>query len=329
MPWNRINKSRLPAEGGDNNTLRLAICAAMLLLPVAAPGIQAIMLMFVPGIVACMLYTMPANQGITCLGSVFVAGSVISFMTGKPDSALWMVQGTGCVALILLGLRQGRDAPELFLQCVLFLCFTTVAAFLLASGSNAAEAYRTALGSLSDELESSIKLYSANAGQSGMTPEMTLLFQQVKETIIRFFPGIIMSSMVLTAFFSLLFCRRCLAGHNREDVPLSHFSQWRMPEWLVWPWIISGALCFTGHSLYRMIGENALLSISVIFLVSGISVTQFLLERFMVPTWIRWATWILVGLQWYGMLVLAALGIADVYVDFRKRFAAPSRSDTV
>ena len=297
-------------------------------MPVAAPGVQSIMLLFVPGVAACILYSSVFAQALAYLGAIFIAGSVMAFSTGRPDAAMWMIQSIGTLLVVLMGLRRKMDAPLVFLQCVVFLCVTTMAGFLIASGTDVAETYRSLLASLADEFDASFKAYASGAGAGSVTPEMTLLFQQVKETIIRFFPGIVMSSMVFTAFFNVLLCARCVSRQALGHSPFSRFAYWRMPEWLVWPWIVAGGACFTGHSLYSMIGENALLAVSVIFLVAGLSVAQYLMERFSVPTWIRWTTWILIGLQWYGLLVLTGLGLADVYVDFRKRFALPEENGT-
>lgn len=301
--------------------VKLIICAALLLLPTIAPGAQALLLIFVPGLAACMLYGLAFTSALAFLGGLFVAGSVMAFTTGRPDTALWMVQGTGTALLMLVSLKHSKDGPDIFLQCAVYLCFTTFAAFALGSGFDLAQAYKGAVSSMSDELEASLKLYTAGSGQETLSPELALWFQQLKEIIIRFFPGLVMTSMVMAAFINTLVCRRCLAGPVEDAQPLSRFSQWKMPEWLVWPWIAAGASCFIPHSLYSTMGENALLVFSAVYCVAGISVAQFLFERFRVPRWIRWATWLLIGIQWYGMLMLAALGLADVWVDFRKRFS--------
>jgi len=325
LAFKDLKNTAAGGEAGPHMPVKIIICAALLLLPAVAPGVQSLLLVFVPGLAACMLYGMPFVNAAAFLGGLFIAGSALAFMTGRPDTALWMVQGTGTAVLILAGLRHSRSGPDIFLLCTIYLCFTTFAAFALGSGFDLSEAYRSAVGSMSDELEASLKLYTAGSGQKTLSPELALWFQQLKEVIIRFFPGLVMTSMVMSAFFNILLCRRCLSGNREVPALLNRFSQWKMPEWLVWPWIISGAGCFIPNSLYSAMGENALLVFSAVFCVAGISVAQFLFERFGVPRWIRWATWVLIGIQWYGMLLLAALGLADVWMDFRKRFARPDR----
>ncbi len=301
--------------------VKLLICAVLLLLPAAAPGTQSLLLIFAPGLAACMLQGDEFTSAPAFLGALFVAGSVMAYMTARPDSALWMVQGIGTALLMLTGLRHAKNGPEIFLLCSIYLCLTTFAAFAIGSGFDLDQAYKVAINGITNELEASIKLYTTGSGQQTLSPELALWFQQLKEVVIRFFPGLVMTSMVLAAFLNTLLCGRCLARAREGAEPLGRFSHWKIPEWLVWPWIITGAACFIPHSFYSTMGENGLLVFSTVFLVAGISVTQYLFERFAVPRWIRWATWLLIGIQWYGILLLAALGLADVWVDFRKRFS--------
>jgi uncharacterized protein YybS (DUF2232 family) len=159
-----------------------------------------------------------------------------------------------------------------------------------------------------------------HAGENTLQPDLALWFQQLKEVIVRFFPGLVMTTMVMSAFINTVICRRCFYRTLGESSPLGAFSAWHLPEWLVWPWITAAAACFIPQSLYSTMGKNALLVISSIYFVAGISTAQFLFERFRVPRWIRWVTWLLIGIQWYGMIILAGLGLADVWVDFRQRF---------
>jgi len=308
-------------ESGPLVAVKLLICAVMLLLPLFAPGTQSLMLLFIPGFTACMLYEIAFMHALGFLSAIFFAGSILSYLAGRADAALWIVQSTGTALLILTGIRYLKDGPDIFLKNALFLCLTTFAAFAVGSGFDLSGAYKNAVNAMSDEIEASIRLYAAGSGQESLPPELALWFQQIKEVIIHFFAGIVMTSMVLASFFNVAVCRRCLYGRLRDAVPLSRFSEWRLPEWLVWPWIAAGIGCFIPHSQYSMIGENALLVFTAVFLVGGMSVAQFLFERFSVPRWIRWTTWLLIGIQWYGLLLLSAMGLADVWVDFRKRFA--------
>ena len=305
-------------------TVKLAVCSVMLLLPLLLQGTESVLLLFVPGLVACMLSGLFLNNVLYFSGAVFIAGSTVALMQGRPEAALWMVQSTGLAVLLITRMKQ-PGTSDLFLQGAMYLCFTAVAAFAVGSGFNLAGGYQAAVNNITKELDSSLKLYMDNVGGRASQPELTLWFQQVVDLITRFFPGLVMVTMVMAAFFNTIALRRCLVKNHADHAAVPDFSAWRMPEWLVWFWIAAGVSCFASSSFYSVAGKNFLLVVSSLYFVAGISVAQFLFERFVVPRWIRWATWLILGLQWYGVIILVGMGLADVWVDFRQRFALPDR----
>lgn len=299
----------------------------MLLLPLLIQGTESILLLFVPGLVACMLSGLFLINVLYFSGAVFAAGSAVAFMQGRPEAALWIVQATGLAVFLIIRMKRPGSDSDFFLQGAIFLCFTAITAFAVGSGFNLAEGYQDAVNNITKELDSSLKLYINNVGNKASQPELTLWFQQLVDLITRFFPGLVMVTMVMVAFFNTVVLRHCLVKNGSDHVSVPDFSTWKMPEWLVWPWIAAGVCCFSSIPFYSLAGKNILLVVSSLYFVAGISVAQFLFERFQVPRWIRWTTWLILGLQWYGVVILAGMGLADVWVDFRQKFALPNGTD--
>lgn len=327
MAFTDLKYTRDPGETGPHMQVKLAVCFVMLLLPLLLRGTESVLLIFVPGLVACMLSGLFLINVIYFSSVVFVVGSAAAFMQGRPEAALWMVQAAGMTVLLITRMKQPGGGSDFFLQGAVFLCFTVVAAFVMGNGFNLAEGYKIAADNITRELDSSLKLYLDGVGNSTVPPDLALWFQQMVELITRFFPGLVMVNMVMAAFLNTVVLRRCLVKNYGRHVPIPEFTEWRMPEWLVWPWIAAGVCCFASTPLYSLAGKNLLFVLSSLYFVAGISVVQFLFKRFQVPRWIRWTTWLLLGLQWYGAILIAAMGLADVWIDFRQKFAMPDRSD--
>ncbi len=302
--------------------MRLFYCAVLLLMPLALPGSESLLVMFAPGVAACLLFPLEPWSVTRLLGGIFIAGFAGAIWAGKPDAAMWMVQGAGGTFVLVKTLKLGRSSSEIFLSVALFMCLCLFAGFAAGSGLDLAKGYRLVTDGLSRQLDASLDMYLKGSGESGLSPELALWFQQVREVVIRYFPGLVMTTMVAAACINTLILGRCAGRMTAVQVRIQPFSQWRMPEWLVWFWIAAGAACFISRSLYSAMGMNALLVISFIYMISGISTAGFLFERFRLPRWLRWFTWIVVGLQWYGLLLLVALGLSDTWVDFRTRFRA-------
>jgi uncharacterized protein YybS (DUF2232 family) len=64
------------------------------------------------------------------------------------------------------------------------------------------------------------------------------------------------------------------------------------------------------------VGLNLILLVGILYFFQGLSVITALLARWKAPLWILIFT--LVFFQVYGIIFLAVLGLADVWVDFRK-----------
>ncbi len=81
-----------------------------------------------------------------------------------------------------------------------------------------------------------------------------------------------------------------------------------------------------GKGIFKACGENALLVLSSIYFLQGLAVVAFYFERLKVPAFIRWITYILLCIQWYGLILVVIIGVSDVWFDLRAR--APSARES-
>lgn len=98
----------------------------------------------------------------------------------------------------------------------------------------------------------------------------------------------------------------------------THFSQWRLPEYLVWGVIASGLFLFLPDNPLSALGLNTLLVLGLVYFFQGLSIMTFLLKKWAVPAPLKVFLYALLVVQAYGMIILAGLGLADVWLDFRK-----------
>nr|MDA8165921.1 DUF2232 domain-containing protein [Desulfobacteraceae bacterium] len=77
----------------------------------------------------------------------------------------------------------------------------------------------------------------------------------------------------------------------------------------------------------NIFGLNLLLGLGLLYFFQGLGVLAALLGRWSVPRPLRWAITILLLVQFYGMVMVAILGLADTWADFRNRPPKPSYSE--
>lgn len=123
---------------------------------------------------------------------------------------------------------------------------------------------------------------------------------------------------------------RVFPSYGIRLMRLPKFSGWRPGAGMVWGLILGGVLYFWGiysHTqAVNTIGLNIGLFFLVIYFVSGISITSYVLSRYKVPVIIRIIIYILFVIQYP---FLTGIGIADVWFDFRRRMEAKEEKKTL
>jgi uncharacterized protein YybS (DUF2232 family) len=96
------------------------------------------------------------------------------------------------------------------------------------------------------------------------------------------------------------------------------FSEWVCPENLVWGFILSGMSLFLGHGMVADAGLNVFLVILCIYFAQGLSIIIHFLKVRKVPTFFWFVLFILIFVQPLLILLVAGLGVFDIWADFRK-----------
>jgi uncharacterized protein YybS (DUF2232 family) len=104
---------------------------------------------------------------------------------------------------------------------------------------------------------------------------------------------------------------------NRPPLPTFTLAQWRAPEGCVWVLIASGISAFLPLPGLQIIGLNGLLLVSLIYFMQGLGVVVFYLQRASVPPLLRSLAYVLLVIQPLFLLGVAALGLFDLWIDFR------------
>jgi uncharacterized protein YybS (DUF2232 family) len=105
---------------------------------------------------------------------------------------------------------------------------------------------------------------------------------------------------------------------GQPALPEMNFAQWKAPEVCVWVLIASGVGSFTPISGLQIVGLNVLFLVSLVYLVQGLAVMVFFLNRASVPPILRSLAYILLVIQPLILLGVAAFGLFDLWFDFRR-----------
>jgi uncharacterized protein YybS (DUF2232 family) len=143
--------------------------------------------------------------------------------------------------------------------------------------------------------------------------------QEVFRTVVQLLPALFVLSTAAGALLNYGVVRilwRRLEG--QPPLPEMKLAQWKAPEVCVWVLIASGIGSFVPFPSLQIVGLNMLLLVSLIYLIQGLGVMVFYLNRTSVPPILRSLTFILLVIQPLLLLGVAAFGLFDLWFDFRR-----------
>jgi hypothetical protein len=152
------------------------------------------------------------------------------------------------------------------------------------------------------------------------------------EVMLRIWPALLFLSLLFQAGVAFLLVRWLGKGPGRRSGlrPLLPFHRWRVPFY--WVWVLVGGLVLFATRSEPLVatGLNVVLVAAVLLAVQGLAVHVFLIGR-LAPPWLRILFWLAAALLVVPLLLVLAgsvlLGLADQWLDFRRRITAAADGD--
>jgi uncharacterized protein YybS (DUF2232 family) len=163
------------------------------------------------------------------------------------------------------------------------------------------------------------------------SPESTRLYQEfVKNYMILSFPGWIASMCLVLGLLSYYLSSVMLSRVTSRVTGPVAFSQWVIPEHLVFGLLAGGILKLTEQwlklgSWADIVSNNLLVFFLALYSLGGLSIVSFFLHKWRLPAILRLLSYVVL-LQMFE--TVCALGVLDVWFDFRKLKSPPPEPAT-
>lgn len=149
----------------------------------------------------------------------------------------------------------------------------------------------------------------------------------ITEGFVRIFPSLVVISSLLTVWANFLLGRNILVRFGVLYPRFVTLALWRSPEKIIWIFIISGALLFLPHQGIFSISLNVFLIMCFIYLLQGLAIISLLFHSKNIPASFRYLFYFLIAVQQFLMIPIIALGLFDIWIDFRKVFQKNQTAD--
>jgi uncharacterized protein YybS (DUF2232 family) len=164
----------------------------------------------------------------------------------------------------------------------------------------------------SAELYRSLGVHIENEGDLKVFAEkmVTLLFKLLPSLMVLGFSVLVWSNLVIF---------RRIANLQKLMVPgWGELNRWQAPERLVWGFVASGFATMMPATVLKWAGINGLIIFALLYFSQGLAIISFLFEKKRTPRVVRIVIYVVICIQQVFSIMVAVLGLLDVWFDFRK-----------
>ncbi len=309
----RIGTSR------QTETIRaIAVTALVFTVPAAFVGLEWLhCLMPLPAYYFLSVYGQKRGAVIIAW-ALGIAGS-ITFWTGTLPGLLFSLTLLPIGFILARADRENESAQRAGITSIGYLVLVwLVAGWLIGMASNS-NPYLDLRQSLDKGFEATFALYRDSGHfPAGDLDEIKVFIAQLREQVARLFPALLLTSIICTVWLNTVVGQWLLKKRDPSRTERENLKNWRLPELLVWLVIMAGIALLVPDEKLNTLGLNVGLVLLVLYLSQGLAVVSSLMHKWSLPLAIRIITYSLLFLQVYGIGFVAVLGLADVWVDFRK-----------
>lgn len=132
----------------------------------------------------------------------------------------------------------------------------------------------------------------------------------------RILPGLLGCMLVVTVWMNQIVGNGILRRLRPENAPWPEYCSWKIPEKFIWAFITSAIIFLLGNNGVRDFGLSLVIVCGVIYFFQGLAIFVHFLQKWNAP-WYFAVIFLILVLQGMG-LILTMLGVADVWIDFRR-----------
>lgn len=133
------------------------------------------------------------------------------------------------------------------------------------------------------------------------------------------FPATVLVGVSLFVWLNILAARRLFQKHGLHYPEFGDLTRWKAPEKLVWLLIGAGGMLLVEVGAIKYTGLNLLIICLFVYLCAGLSVISYFFKVKRIPVFFKVLFYVLIAIQQYLLLLVMALGLFDLWADFRKR----------
>jgi uncharacterized protein YybS (DUF2232 family) len=256
------------------------------------------------------------------LAFALIAGVVIPLSRFNFDPA-YLIE-FGAVALVMAyALNRKLSFGKTIVACAIVSTTIALISMALHPPMNAANIMEVP-AKLASQLKGDIGRMAAQGGRDSrhLGSFGNIIF--ITAAVVRHaFPALLLSGAAMGALLNYLAARKLSRRFiGREELNPGSLSRWALGEGYVWLFIAGGLLAVIPWGAARTVGLNLVVGLLFAYFLQGIAIISFFFRKWNLSALFRVPIYIFIFFNIYLAILVAAMGLFDLWVDFRKLRAA-------
>lgn len=297
----------------------IAITALIFTVPTVAVGLEWLFCLM-PLPVYYFLSVYGPKQGALIIAIAIGLAAGMTLWAGTISSLFFTLTLLPVGVILAKADRENESTQRAGTKSIGYLVFVWLVAGWLLGLATQSNPYLDLRQSLDKGFETTFALYRDSGNfQPDDLATIKNFIAQLREQAAQLFPALLLISVICTVWLNTVVGQWLLRKKDPSRINREDFKNWRLPELLVWLVIITGFTLLVPHAKLNTISLNVGLVLLVLYFSQGLAIVSSLMQKWSLPLVIKIITYNLLFLQIYGIGFIAALGLADVWVDFRKQ----------
>lgn len=249
---------------------------------------------------------------IVLLGTTAAVSGLFGILAGVLYLAMCGVIGFFMPELLLWGVSGSRavfwaTAANLLIFTAGIIVYSTV------SGLNLQQLITA---EISSSLKQALDLYEKGGVKGEDLELMKRSMSTAADLLKRLYPALVTALFVGIAGCNLVLIKKTIAK-TAVNITIGDFSTFRNPDLLVWILIAAGSALLLPISQVATPALNILLVVTLLYFFQGMAVVSAFISRNSAATILRVILYTLLIIQPYLLVLIAGIGLFDLWVDFR------------
>ncbi|TRZ47882.1 DUF2232 domain-containing protein [bacterium] len=249
--------------------------------------------------------------------SLFLVASVLTFSDSIANLPFLFI--TGFLGLFLSEIfRRNYSIERTVVYPVTAILMLWCSFIVLQSLSAGEEPWHLVEDYIGRNIQESIQFYAQLDIPADQIDLIKDNFKQITNFLANIFPSLVLVSASFMVWLNILAAREIFQRTGMWYPDFGDLSRWKAPEGLIWLLIAAGGILLVPVSLARIVSLNLVIVCMFAYLLQGLSIISFLFKTKNVHRSFRILCYFLIFAQQYLILLLVAVGVFDLWVDFRK-----------